>query len=202
MIKKVTHKSQYLQLIFGLMLIFLVLPAKQCWAESNSTVSQEASKLKHSVSKLEDKLKGEHHPNNNEGDAADIVEVIVSDTPLMIPQTFKDAVTKLGGKFIIIGDGKTVRLLSLDGIYFNPCFSESSGKIDMSVFNEASHTCKFAGRLGETNMLMAQKFGHGGGGGSGCGTCTGDNATQVCKKSTDKYGSGCSGGNKSCDSNC
>ena len=172
--KKVTHKSKHLQLILGLMLVFLVLPIKQGWAEPRSTLGN---------------------------DAADKVDVIVSDTPLRIPQEFKAAVTRLGGKFIIIGDGKTVRLLSLGGNYFNPCLSESSGKIDMSVFNQATNTCKFAAGLGETNMVLAQKLGdNGGGGGPGCATCTANSASRWCKKSTNKYT--CTTQSGSCKTNC
>ena len=207
MIKKVTQKSKYLQLVLGLMFIFLVLPAKQGWTEPSSKLGQEASKIKHDVSKLRDKaiekLKGEHHPvDDDEEGAANSVDVIVSDTPpLSIPKEFKDAVASLGGKFIIIGDGKTVRLLSLGGNYFNPCLSESSGKIDMSVFNQATNTCKFAAGLGETNMVLAQKLGdNGGGGGPGCATCTANSASRWCKKSTNKYT--CTTQSGSCKTNC
>ena len=209
MIKKVTQKSKYLQLVLGLMFIFLVLPAKQGWTEPSSKLGQEASKIKHDVSKLRDKaiekLKGEHHPvDDDEEGAANSVDVIVSDTPpLSIPKEFKDAVASLGGKFIIIGDGKTVRLLSLDGIYFNPCFSEASGKMMDNSFDKGTHTCKFSSGLSQTNMLLAQKFGGGGGGGGGniCRTCNGADGATDCNKNTDKYP--CHGTPKhSCSNDC
>ncbi|CAG7856313.1 hypothetical protein MCAMS1_00744 [biofilm metagenome] len=207
MIKKIPRSCNSLQLIFSLLLIFLVLPLKHSWAESSSAHVQETSKLIQGVSKLRDRakevLKGKHHNDDTKKDAADIVEVIVSDTPpLTIPNEFKDAVARIGGKFIIVGDGKTLRILSLDGVYFNPCFYDSTGKVDMSIFNETEHTCKLSADLAETNMALAQKLGGGGGGGggAGCGTCTANGAARWCKKSNDRYG--CNGQNYSCETNC
>jgi hypothetical protein len=160
MIKKVTNKSQYLQLIFGLMLILLILPAKQVWAD----------------------------PNENQGNSEGIVKVIVKDTsPLTIPQEFKNEVKKLGGSFIIVGNKESVRLLSLNGTHFNPCLSESSGIVDPSVFDKATHTCKFAAGLKDTITLLAQTFDPDEGGGAGCGTCTANGASRTCNRVLDRF---------------
>lgn len=192
--------------VFKLTFICLLLSASLSWAQpirqEVNILKEEVSSIKEDINKIKDDLNKLLHPNGNPGTGQGDVQVIISDTPpLAIPQAFKDAVEQLGGDFIIIGNRhKKVRMLSLNGVYYNPC-SKVNHALDSSIYNEAAHTCKISVEFSDVLQLLTQEFVDDGGAGDGCGLCTpaSGGALKGCKKSTDRHS--CSAQTLSCDDN-
>lgn len=183
---------------FILIFICFLLSVNMSWADPNFRLRQDVNQLKADVSKIREYLDKLLHPDGNQAEDQGIVDVIVSDTPsLSIPREFKDAVRQLGGRFIIIGNKRSVRMLSLNGDYFNPC----PGGSTPSIFSETTHTCKFSATLSETLQLLSKKFDPDDPGAGGCGVCPGNGiANRPCKLTTHKYS--CTNQSSTCDDNC
>jgi hypothetical protein len=123
----------------------------------------------------------------------DIVEIIVEDTPLSIPEEFKKTLQNLEISGITLGDKKgRIRLLTPDGRYFDPCGTSVETESTQSAYRQTQHTCRFEAGLGETHMMIART--------NNCGSCQANNVSRSCNKRKNKRS--CTNPKNSCETVC
>jgi hypothetical protein len=194
MLKNKANLKQWLSGIFVISLIILSSFENYCLAKvlnENQTIS--TSKVDKIISNPKIDNSSDKIVTKQEG-AEDIVEIIVEDKPLEIPQDFQKMLQQMGITSMVLGDkqGKA-RLLAIDGRFINPCVGRSAAMHNKST--KAITPCRFQAGLGEalnftsSRALMSAS--------SSCDSCLGRGISRTCNVKTNKWS--CGGKTRRCD---
>lgn len=134
-------------------------------------------------------------------EAEDISEIIVESKPFKIPKALKKTLISMGITGLTLSDREgRIRLIASDGTYINPCLSSTKASKAKSAGDQPTHTCRFAGGLGEAHALIASRAGVQNAL-TNCDTCIdAGGASRYCNINTNKYG--CSTQKKTCSTSC